>query len=139
MVLFQIFVMLFAEPRFQQYLSKKKPFKTVSKTVNGIVFCIWLARDNVARQSVESKSPLLNTRSPESRSPSIPKAKIKNNLPNSITGSKSSVGFINKGNMCYANTILQTLGVIPLLWRTSSTDSAQLSPLLKSIALNMAI
>ena len=35
--------------------------------------------------------------------------------------------------------ILQALSVIPLLWRTPSAESAQLSPLLKSIALNMAI
>ena len=88
MVLFQIFVMLFAELRFQQCLSKKKKLQNCEQTVNGIVFCIWLARDNVAWQSVESKSPLLNTHPPESRSPSISKAKTKNNLPNSITRSK---------------------------------------------------
>ena len=93
-------------------------------------FCIW--------QSVELNSPLTNT-PPESSSPLILKAKIKNNLKTSPTPSKSHVGFINKGNICYANTILGALSVIPLCWRTSSAESAQLPPLLKSIALNMAI
>ena len=102
-------------------------------------FCIWLARDNVAWHSVELNAPVPNTHPPESSNPSIPKAKINNSLPNSVTHSKSPIGFINKGNTCYANTILQVLSVIPLLWRTSSAESAQLSPLLKSITLNMAI
>ena len=100
--------------------------------------CIWLARHNVVWQSVELNSPVTNT-IPESSSPSIPKAKIKNNLQNSPTPSKSPVGFINKRNTCYANTILQALSVTPILWRTFSAESAQLSPLLKSVALNMAI
>ena len=94
-------------------------------------FCIW--------QSVELNSPLTNTPPPESSSPLILKAKIKNNLKTSPTPSKSHVGFINKGNTCYANTILGALSVIPLRWRTSSAESAQLPPLLKSIALNIAI
>ena len=102
-------------------------------------FCIWLARDNVVWQSVELNSRLTNTTPPESSSSSIPKAKIKINLPNSPTPSKLPVGFINKGNTCNANTILQALSVIPIPYRTSSAESAQLSPLLKSVALNMAI
>ena len=117
----------------------KKTLKTVSKLSMESSFCIWLARDNVAWQSVELNAPLPNTHPPESFSPSIPKAKIKNSLPNSLTHSKSPVGFINKGNTCYGHSIHQELSVIPLLWRTSSVESTQLSPLLKSIALNMAI
>ena len=101
-------------------------------------FCIWLARDIVALQSVELNAPLPNTH-PESFSPSIPKAQIKDSLPNSLTPSKSPGGFINKEKTCYANTILQALSAIPLLWRTFSVESVQLSPLLKSIALNMDI
>ena len=102
-------------------------------------FCIWLARGNVVWQSVELNSPLTNTPPPESSSPLVLKAKIKNNLKISPTSSKPHDGFINKGKTGYANTILQALSVIPLLWRTSSAESAQLPPLLKSIALNMPI
>ena len=99
-------------------------------------FCIWLARDNVAWQSVKLNAPLPNIHPPESFSPSIPKAK--NSFPNSLTFSKSPDDFINKGNTCYANTILQVLSVILLLCRTSFMESVQLPPLLKSIALNVA-
>ena len=102
-------------------------------------FCIWLDRDSVVWQSVELNSPLTNTPRPESSSPLILKAKIKNNLQNSPAPSKSPVGFINKGKTCYANTILQEFSVVPLLWRTSSVVSLELSPLLKWIARNMAI
>ena len=63
---------------------------------------------------------------------------MKNSLPNSLIHSKAPAGLINKGNTCYANTILQALSVIPLLWRTSA-ESAQLLPLMKSDALNMTI
>ena len=116
----------------------KKPLKIVSKLSMESSFCIWLARDNVLWQSVELNSPLINTTPPEWSSPSIPKPKIKKNLPNSPTPSKSPVGFINKGNTCYALASTECC-VIPLLWRTSSVEFAQLSLLLKSMALNMAI
>ena len=78
-------------------------------------FCIWLARDNIVWESVELNSPLTNV--PESSSSLILKAKIKNNLKNSPTPSKSPVGFINQANICYTNTILQSLSVIPLLYK----------------------
>ena len=129
--------MLFAKPRFQQHLSKKT-LKAVTKLPMESSFCIWLARDNVVWQSAEINS-FTNATPPESSSPLILKAKIKNNLKNSPTPSKSPVYLINKGNPCYANTILEALSVIPLLWRNSSAESVQLSPLLNSIALNMAI
>ena len=102
-------------------------------------FCIWLVRDNVVWQSVELNFPLTNTSPPESSSPIILQANIKNNLKNSPTPSKSPVDFISKGSTCYANTILQALSVIPLLWRASSAESAELFRLLKSIVLNMVI
>ena len=112
----------------------------MSKLAMESSFCIWLARDNIVWQSAELKSCLPNTSPPESSSALILKAKIKNNLKNSPAPSKPPVGFISKGNTCYSNTILtilQALGVIH--WRTSSMESAQLSPLVKSIALNRAI
>ena len=116
----------------------KKPLKPVSKLSMESSFCIWLARHDVVWQSVELNSPVTNT-TPEASSPSITKANIKINLPNSPTPSKLPVGFISKRSTCYANTILRALSVTPILWRTFSAESAQLSPLLKSIALNMAI
>ena len=86
----------------------------MSKLTMESSFCIWLARDNIVWESVELNSPITNI--PESSSSLILKAKIKNNLKNSPTPSKSPVGFINQANICYTNTILQALSVIPLLY-----------------------
>ena len=46
------------------------------------------------------------------------------------------VVFINKGNTCYVNAILQTLSVFSSLWNRAVSESPSLSPLLKSITLN---
>ena len=47
------------------------------------------------------------------------------------------VGFTNKGNICYANAILQTLSVFLSLWNRVPSESPSLLLLLKSITLNM--
>ena len=88
-------------------------------------FCIWLARDNIVWESVELNSPLTNI--PESSSSLILKTKIKNNLKNSPSPSKSPVGFINQANMCYTNTILQALSVIPLLHICTTVSIAEVN------------
>ena len=48
-------------------------------------------------------------------------------------------GFINKGNTCYANSILQVLSVISALWSQLPSESFHLSPLVKSISLNISL
>ena len=49
------------------------------------------------------------------------------------------VGFINKGNTCYANLILQVLSVAPNLWNRVPSESNTLLPILQAIRLNMAV
>ena len=49
------------------------------------------------------------------------------------------IGFINKGNTCYANSILQVLSVMPTLCNRVPSESNYLSPMLKAINLNMAV
>ena len=49
------------------------------------------------------------------------------------------VGFISKGNTCYANSILQILSVMPTLWNRVPSESNTLSPMLRAISLNMAV
>ena len=49
------------------------------------------------------------------------------------------VSFITKGNTCYTNAIWQTLSVLPSLWNRVPAESPSLSPLLKSITLNVKI
>ena len=59
--------------------------------------------------------------------------------PGSNAKSLRPVGFINKGNTCYANSILQILSVIPTLWKRVPSESNTLSPMLRAISLNMTI
>ena len=49
------------------------------------------------------------------------------------------VGFYNKGNTCYANSILQALSAIQPLWSQSASEQPCVSPLVKSVALNMSL
>ena len=55
------------------------------------------------------------------------------------SNSPLSVGFINKGNTCYANAILQAQSVLISLRNRVPWESSSLSPLLKSATLNMKI
>ena len=70
-------------------------------------FCIWLARSN------KDWTPSTANCNLKKSSLSSLKQIIK---PVSNTKSTHPVGFINKGNTCYANSILQVLSVVPNLW-----------------------
>ena len=73
------------------------------------------------------------------------------NLPSSLSSLKQTtkpvsntklthpVGFMNKGNTYYANSILQVLIVVPNLWNRVPSESNTLSPMLQAISLNMAV
>ena len=107
-------------------------------------FCIWLSRQNkVWTQDVPTLAPTLSPKSQENNGRT--KCKVKPPRPPtkaSVHKSKINAvhaGFINKGNTCYANSILQAISVIPSLWSQWPSESPQLSPLVKSISLNMAL
>ena len=103
--------------------------KQLSKCSMECSFCIWLARNNKAWFSKEID---LSLKTPEDP--------LAHQNPQSTTSKTPlPVGFINKGNTCYANAILQVLSVLPSLWIRVPSESSSLSPLLKSIALNMKI
>ena len=87
--------------------------KQQSKCLMECNVCIWLARNN---KVWSSKGIDLSLKTPEDslvhQNPlwTLSKANyLKINLP-------LPVGFINKGNSCYTNAILQTLSVLPSLW-----------------------
>ena len=81
--------------------------KQLNKCSMECSFCIWLARNNKAWSSKEID---LSLKTPED--PLV----HQNPLPTtSKTNSPLPVGFINKGNTCYANVILQVLSVLPSL------------------------
>ena len=99
-------------------------------------FCIWLAKNNKAWFSKEidfslktPEDPLVH-QNPPSTTSKTNSLKVNSPLP---------IVFINKGNTCYANAILRVLSVLPSLWNRVPAEASSLSPLLKSITLNMKI
>ena len=48
-------------------------------------------------------------------------------------------GFINKGNTCYINSILQVLSTLPFFWCQNSSQSGTLSPLARALSLNLSL
>ena len=110
--------------------------KQISKCSMECSFSIWVARNNKAWSTKEIDLSLKSSEDPlvyQNLSPTPSKASsLKINLP-------LPVGFINKGNTCYANAILQTLSVLLMLWNIVPSESPSLSPLLKSITPNMKI
>ena len=110
--------------------------KQLSKCSMECSFCIWLAKNNKAWSfkeidlSLKTPEDLLVHQNPLSTNFKTNSLKTNSPLP---------VGFINKGNTCYANAILQVLSVLPSLRIRLPSESSSLSPLLKSITLNMKI
>ena len=100
-------------------------------------FCIWLARNNKEWTSTTNLN-VKDSLKESCNSPSMPypKQKIK---PVSKANSFHLVGFINKGNTCYTNSILQVLSVMPTLWNRAPSESNHLSPMLQAISLNMGV
>ena len=99
-------------------------------------FWIWLARNNKAWFSKEIDLSLKTPEDPLVHQNPLSTTSKTNSLK---TNSPLPVGFINKGNTCYANAILQVLSVLPSLWIRVPSESSSLSPHLKSITLNMKI
>ena len=96
--------------------------KNFSKPSIGCSFCIWLARDNkewTSTTNFKVKDSLKESCNSPSPSP-YPKQNIK---PVPKANSICSIGFINKGNTCYANSILQVLSVMPMLWNRVPSES----------------
>ena len=82
----------------------------------------------------------LNDSSKETcNSPSSLSSPRQTNKSVSNTKSIRPVGFINKGNRCYANSILQILSVVSNLWSRVPLESNTLLPMLQAISLNMAV
>ena len=59
-------------------------------------------------------------------------------VKNNVEPSKRA-GFINKGNTCYINSILQALSVIPSFWQQQHSQSGTISPLVRALTLNLSL
>ena len=87
--------------------------KQISKCSMECFFCIWLARNNKASSTKEID---LSLKTPDDRLVSQNLSSAPSKASSWKTNSPLPVGFINKWNTCYPNTILQMLRVLPSLW-----------------------
>ena len=55
------------------------------------------------------------------------------------TSSYKNAGFLNKGNTCYINSILQVFSVLPSFWCHDPTQSGVISPLIRALTLNLSL
>ena len=102
-------------------------------------FYIWLAR-NKKEWTPSAANCKLNDSSKETyNSPSSMSSVKQTTNPPSNAKSIRPVGFISKGNTCYANSILQILSVILTLWNRVPSESNTLSHMLWAISFNMVV
>ena len=101
-------------------------------------FCIGLARNN--KEWTPADNCKLNDSSKETYNSQSSMSSCKQTTkPGSNAKSLQPIGFINKGNTCYANSIFQILSVITTLWNRVPSESNTLSPMLQAISFNMTI
>ena len=113
--------------------------KKLSKSSMECSFSIWLARNN-KDWTPSTVNCHLNDPSKETYNSPSSLSSVKQTIrPVSNAKLTRPVGFINKGNTCYANSILQVLSVVPNLWNKVPSESNTLSPMLRAISLNMAL
>ena len=104
-----------------------------------LYLCIWLARNNKDWTPSTANCNLNDPSKETCNSPSSLSSLKQTIKPVSNAKSTRPVGFINKGNTCYANSILQVLSVVPNLWNRVPSESNTLLPMLQAISFNMAV
>ena len=117
----------------------RSTIKKLCKSSMECSFCIWLAR-NIKVCTLYAANYKLNDSSQETyNSPSSISSLKQTTRPGSIAKSIRPVDFINKGNTCYASSILQILSVIPTPWNRFPSESNTLLSMSRAISLRMAV
>ena len=110
--------------------------KTFSKSSMESSFCIWLAR--IKKEWTSTTYLKVKDSLKESCISPSPRPYRKQNIKLVLKGNSiSPVGFINKGNTSYANSILRVLSVIPTSRNRVPSESNHFSPMLGAISINM--
>ena len=117
----------------------KSTIKELRKLSMESSFCIWVNRNNRGWISQDHPVPTAKISEPGNITP-LPKS-VKTKPISSSSGNKSCkpVGFINKGNTYYANSILQALSTVPILWSRLPSASSVTSPISKVTTLDTSI
>ena len=112
----------------------RNTIKKLSKSSMECSFCIWLARNKDWTPSTV-KCHLSDPSKETSHSPSSLSSLKETIKPVSNAKTTHHVGLTNKGNTCYANSILQVLN----LWNRVPSESNTFSTMLQDIGLNTAV
>ena len=125
-----------------------------NKTINGAVkqlgrismecsFYIWMHR-NSKEWTAGPVSSLEFDKEEDPKSTKVSGNKMQH-LPKTSSAGKGNgnslrhAGFVNKGNTCYINSMLQALSVLPSFWCQESSQSGSISPLGRALSLNMSL
>ena len=126
--------------------------KTISAAVKNLgriamecSFCIWLHRKS--KDWSADSTTFFENRKDDFQTDFPNCCNQKQNSPKSNTSSVTKqttslskhTGFINKGNTCYINSILQAFSALPSFWCQNSSQSGTFSPLSRALSLNLSL
>ena len=104
-------------------------------------FYIWLHRNSKDWTTKELNKYDCQNNEPVPRKQKPSNSGLKNPSKSVIVSVPPSkhAGFVNKGNTCYVNSMLQALSVIPSFWNQQSSQHGTISPLLRALTLNLSL
>ena len=122
----------------------KESVKRLGKVSMESSFYIWMHRNSKEWTCESSTISSANKKEvPKSCNKSRDQTRNpKSASPNSVkqNGQLSThSGFINKGNTCYINAILQVMSVLPSFWCQQPSQTGRISPVVTALTLNMSL
>ena len=125
---------------FSNRLSNKT-VKTLGRISMECSFFIWIHRNTKewSKPTVTNNTNLNEENQLRPKQPHLTNAQNHSKPKTTDSTSPKHAGFINKGNTCYINAILQVLSVLPSFWCQQSSQSGIISPLIKAFTLNLSL